>query len=100
MIHGRAGQTGAFKVRMSPTFSSHDVRRNDGVETICLLDRTYRALRIARFREGAEGNIYRLVTKGWKDMAAGMLLYIIDQHISGSPEIGVSVLSVLIDPLL
>ena len=100
MIHGRTGQTGAFDVRMSPTFSFHDARRNDGVETIRLLDRTYQALKITHYREGAEENIYRLVTKGWKDMAAGMLLYIIDQHISGSPEIGVSVLSVLIDPLL
>ena len=98
MIHGRTGQTGALDVRISPTFSFHDARRNDGVETIRLLDRTYQALKITHYREGAEENIYRSVTTGWKDMAAGMLLYVTYQHISGLPEIGVSVLPALIDP--
>ncbi len=99
LIHGRTGQTEAFDVRMSPTFSFHDVLRNDGVETIRLLDRTYQALKISHHREGAEGNIYRSVTTGWKDMATGMLLYVTYQHISGSPEVGVPVLPVAIDPV-
>lgn len=99
LIHGRTGQTEAFDVRMSPAFSFHDVLRNDGVETIRLLDCTYQALKISHYREGAEGNIYRSVTTGWKDMATGMLLYVTYQHISGSPEIGVPVLPAAIDPL-
>ena len=99
LIHGRTGQTEAFDVRMSPTFSFHDVLRNDGVETIRLLDRTYQALKISHYREGAEGNIYRSVTTGWKDMATGMLLHVTYQHISGSPEIGVPVLPSAIDLL-
>ena len=99
LIHGRTDQTEAFDVRMSPTFSFHDVLRNDGVETIRLLDRTYQALKISHYREGAEGNIYRSVTTGWKDMATGMLLYVTYQHISGSPEVGVPVLPAAIDPV-
>ncbi len=92
LIHGKTGQTEAFDVRMSPTFSFHDVLRNDGVETIRLIGRTYQALKISHYREGAEGNSYRSVTTGWKDMASGMLLYVTYQHISGSPEIGVPLL--------
>ena len=39
----------------------------------------------------------RQVPAGWKDMAAGMLLRVTCQRISGSPEIGVPVLPALID---
>lgn len=92
LIHGRTGQTEGFDVRMSPTFSFHDVLRNDGVETIRLADRTFQALKISHYREGAEGNIYRSLTTGWKDMASGMLLYVTYQHIAGVPEIAVPVL--------
>ena len=92
LIHGRTGQTEAFDVRMSPTFSFHDVLRNDGIETIRLVGRTFQALKISHYREGAEGNIYRSVTTGWKDMVSGMLLYVTYQHISGAPEVRVPVL--------
>jgi hypothetical protein len=98
LIHGRTGQVEAFDVRMSPTFSFHDVMRNDGVESIRLLGHTFQALKISHYREGAEGNIYRSVTTGWKDLATGMLLYVTYQHIAGSPEIGVPVLPAAIEP--
>ena len=98
LIHGRTGDMEAFDVRLSPTFSFYDVMRNDGVESIRLLGRTYQALKLSHYREGAEGNIYRSVTTGWKDLATGMLLYVTYQHISGSPEVGVPLLPAAIDP--
>lgn len=98
LIHGRTGDVEAFDVRLSPSFSFHDVMRNDGVESIRLLGRTYQALKLSHYREGAEGNIYRSVTTGWKDLATGMLLYVTYQHIAGTPEISVPLIPAAIDP--
>ena len=98
LIHGRTGDMEAFDVRLGPTFSFHDVMRNDGVESIRLLGRTYQALKLSHYREGADGNIYRSVTTGWKDLATGMLLYVSYQHIAGAPEIGVPLIPAAIDP--
>lgn len=98
LIHGRTGDMEGFDVRLSRAFSFHDVMRNDGVESIRLLGHTYQALKLSHYREGAEGNIYRSVTTGWKDVATGMLLYVTYQHIAGAPEIGVPLLPAAIDP--
>jgi len=99
LIHGRTGDMEAFDVRVSQTFSFHDVMRNDGVESIRLLGRTYQALKLSHYREGAEGNIYRSVTTGWKDLATGMLLYVTYQHIAGAPEVDVPLLPAAINPV-
>ena len=98
LIHGRTGQIEAFDVRVSPSFSFHEVLRNDGVEAIRLVGHTYQALKISHYREGAEGNTYRSVVTGWKDMDSGMMLYITYQHISGAPEIGAPLLPAAIAP--
>ena len=87
-----------FNVRMAADYSFHDLMRNEGVEDIRLLGRTYRALKISHYREGAEGNIYRSVTTGWKDLATGILIYATYQHISGAPEIGVPLIPTDIEP--
>ena len=98
LVHGRTGDVEAFNVRMAADYSFHDVMRNEGVEDIRLLGRTYRALKISHYREGAEGNIYRSVTTGWKDLATGLLIYATYQHISGAPEIGVPLIPTEIEP--
>lgn len=89
LIHGRTGNMEAFDVRLSLQFSFHDVLRNDGVESIRLLGRTDQALKLSHNCEGTDGNTYRSVTTGWKDLATGMLLYVTYQHIAGVPVIGV-----------
>lgn len=86
LIRGRTGDTEAFEVRMGPGLAYREVMRNEGVEDLRLLGRTYQALKISHYREGAEGNTYRSVTTGWKDVASGMLIYVTYQHISGAPE--------------
>ncbi len=98
LIHGRTGDVEAFDVRVSPSFSFHDVLRNEGVETIKLVGKSFQAPKISHYREGAEGNIYRSVTTGWKDVASGMMLYVTYQHIAGSPEVYVPILPVAIEP--
>ena len=44
-----------------PRHEHREVMRNEGVEDIPLLGRTFRATKISRYREGAEGNWTRLV---------------------------------------
>ena len=97
LIHGKTGQMEAFDVRVSPSFSFHDVLRNDGVEAIRLLGHVYNAIKISHYREGADGNTYRSVTTGWKDIDSGMLIYVTYQHISGAPEINVPLIPASID---
>ena len=69
LIYGCTGQIEAFDVQLSPAFPFRDVLRNDGVGSIRLLGRTFEALKISHCREGAQGNVYRSVTTGWKDLA-------------------------------
>jgi hypothetical protein len=83
LIYGCTGQIEAFDVQLSPAFPFRDVLRNDGVESIRLLGRTFKALKISHCRKGAEGNVYRSVTTGWKDLATGMLVYVTYPHIAG-----------------
>lgn len=98
LIRGRTGDIEAFDVRIAPNYSFHDVMRNDGVEDIRLLGRVYRAVKISHYREGAEGNIYRSVTTGWKDLGSGLLIYVTYQHIAGAPEIHVPLIPAAIVP--
>lgn len=86
MQHG-AGAVEGFDVIMGPGYAFHDLIRNEGVETIRILDHTYRALKISHYREGFQGNTYRSVATVWKDIPTGLLLYSTYQHISGTPVI-------------
>ena len=93
IIRGRTGDVEAFDTIMaSPGLHFHDLIRNEGIESIPLLGKTYLALKLSHYREGFDGNIYRSVATVWKDLRSGMLLYGTYQHISGTPEID--------DPLL
>ena len=65
----------------------HDLIRNDGVEDIPLLDRTYRAVKLAHYREGYGGNTYRSVATLWVDLLTGLPVYATYQHIAGKPEL-------------
>ena len=92
LIHGQTGDVEAFDVTLGPGLQYHDLIRNEGIEAIPLLGRTYRAIKLSHYREGFGGNIYRSVSTVWKDVESGMLIYGTYQHISGAPVID--------DPLL
>lgn len=98
LIHGKTGATEAFDVRMAPGYEYHEVLRNEGVEDIRLLNQQYRAIKLSHYREGMNGNIYRSVTTGWKDLASGMMIYVTYQHIAGAPVIEVPLVPTAIVP--
>lgn len=87
VIRGRTGDIAAFDTVVSPGIEWHDLMRNEGIEDIKLLGKTYRALKLSHYREGFGGNIYRSVSTVWKDIQTGMLIYGTYQHISGRPEL-------------
>lgn len=87
IFHGRTGDVEAFDTVMGPANSFHDLIRNEGVEDLPVLDRTYRAMKVSHYREGFGGNIYRSVATVWKDMDSGLLIYATYEHISGAPVI-------------
>jgi hypothetical protein len=87
VMQGGTGIVVGFDVRMAPGYDYHDLIRNEGVENIQLLGKTYRAIKLAHYREGFDGNIYRSVSTIWKDLATGLLIYGTYQHISGAPVI-------------
>ena len=86
-MQGETGTVEAFDVRMAPGYHFHDLIRNEGVETIKLLGKTYRAIKLSHYREGFDDNIYRSVSTVWKDLPSGLLIYGTYQHISGAPEL-------------
>lgn len=87
LIRGSTGRVEEFDVFMAPGHHYHDLIRNEGVEEISLLGTTHRALKLAHYREGFDGNAYRSVFTVWKDLASGLPIYATYQHISGTPEI-------------
>lgn len=87
VLRGGAGTVEGFDVVMGPDFAYHDLIRNEGVEHINLLGKIYDAVKLAHYREGANGNIYRSVSTIWKDLPTGLLIYGTYQHISGTPVI-------------
>jgi hypothetical protein len=86
-MQGGTGAVEGFDVLMAPGLHFHDLIRNEGVETIKLPGGVYRAIKLAHYREGFDGNIYRSVSTIWKDLATGLLVYGTYQHISGSPVV-------------
>lgn len=87
VMRGGTGAVEGFNVVVPPGNHYHDLIRNEGVEDIQLLGKTYRAIKLAHYREGFEGNIYRSVSTIWKDLPTGLLIYGTYEHISGAPEI-------------
>ena len=87
VINGGTGAVEGFDVDMAPGYGYHDLIRNEGVERIKLLGRSFDAIKLAHYREGAGGNIYRSVSTIWKDLPTGLLLYGTYQHISGTPVV-------------
>lgn len=92
------GAVEAFDVRMAPGYHFHDMIRNEGVETITLLGKRYRAIKLAHYREGFDGNIYRSVSTIWKDLPTGLLIYGTYQHISGVPVVDDPLIPTKISP--
>lgn len=88
VIHGPTGTTASFDTRMMPGSQWHEVIRNDGVEDLNVFGQIRTALKISHYREGFEGNTYRSVVTGWKDMRTGAMIYVNYRHISGRPEVG------------
>lgn len=82
-----AGAVEGFDVSMAPGYEYHDLIRNEGVEDIKLLGNTYRAIKLAHYREGFGGNTYRSVSTIWKDLPTGLPIYGTYQHISGAPVV-------------
>ncbi len=87
-FHSRTGDVVGFDTVAHPGVAQwHDLIRNDGVEDIPLLDKTYRAVKLAHYREGYGGNTYRSVATLWVDLLTGLPVYATYQHIAGKPEL-------------
>ncbi len=87
VMASRTGDAVGFDVTAGSGLQWHDIVRHDGIEEIKLLGKTYRAIKLAHYREGFDGNTYRSVSTVWKDLATGLLLYGTYNHIAGAPEI-------------
>ena len=85
VISGPPGTAVTFDTVAAPGLQWHDTIRNEGVEDINLLGRTFHTLKIAHERVGFGGNTYHSIVTNWKDFQTGMILYANYQHISGTP---------------
>ena len=97
-IHGKTGDMAGFDTDAGPSLRWHDVIRNEGIERIILLGKTYTALKLSHYREGYDGNIYRSVGTVWIDMDSGLIIYGTYDHISGRPEIDTPLIPTAIVP--
>ena len=86
-MQGPTGAVFGFNTYAKPGAQWHDLVRQEGIETISLLGKTYKAMRLAHYREGYGGNGYRSVSTVWKDVPTGLLIYGNYQHISGEPAL-------------
>ena len=88
IIHAETGALIGFDTIAAPGVAQwHELIRNDGVEDLPILGRTYRALKLAHYREGYGGNTYRSVATLWVDLQSGLPLFATYQHIAGKPEL-------------
>lgn len=87
IMGARTGDVVGWDTTPAPEAQWHDLIRQEGIEDIPLLGRTYHAMKLSHYREGFNGNTYRSVSTVWKDMDTGMLIYGTYQHISGAPEL-------------
>ena len=81
-----------------PVVAWHDLIRHEGIEEIQLLGKTYKALKLAHYREGFDGNRYRSVVTLWRDLETGLPIYATYQHISGAPELDAPLIPTAIIP--
>ena len=98
MIEGRTGTVTSFDTRMLPGMQWHDLIRNEGIEDINLLGKTYHAVKLSHYREGFDDNGYRSVSTVWKDIPTGMILYGTYNHMAGRPELDGSLTPAKITP--
>ena len=87
VLQGRTGDAAAFDTTEPGVGQWHDLLRNDGLEDIALLGRTWRAIRIAHYREGIPPTEDRSLVTAWKDVETGIVLYVTHLHIAGRPEL-------------
>ena len=88
IMHSKTGEVAAFDTVAVPGVAEwHDLIRNDGVEDLNLLGHTYHTLKLAHYREGYSGNIYRSVATLWVDVPTGLPVYATYNHIAGRPEL-------------
>lgn len=87
ILQGRTGDVVGFDTDAAPHAKWHDLIRHDGVEDIKLLGKSYKAVKLAHYREGFDGNTYRSVSTLWIDLASGLPIYGTYNHISGAPEL-------------
>ena len=87
VMNSRTGDVVGFDVSAGQGLQWHDLVRHDGIEEIKLLDKTYRTIKLAHYREGYDGNAYRSVATVWKDLASGMIIYATYNHIAGVPVV-------------
>ena len=98
VIEGRTGTVTSFDTRMLPGMQWHDLIRNEGIEDINLLGKTYHAVKLSHYREGFDDNGYRSVSTVWKDIPTGMILYGTYDHMAGRPELDGSMIPTRIIP--
>ena len=87
LMHGKTGDVVGFDTVATPGTQWHDLIRQDGVEEISLLGKTYRAVKLAHYREGFGGTGDRSVSTVWKDLETGLPMYRTYQHIAGQPDL-------------
>ncbi len=86
--NGPTGATAKFDVSAGPGLQWHETLRNEGPETLRVLDHSYRTIRYSHEREGFDGNTYHSIITQWRDIETGLSIYQNYQHISGHPEPG------------
>lgn len=87
ILQARTGDSVGFDTEAAPTAKWHDLIRHDGIEEIKLLGKAYKAVKLAHYREGFDGNSYRSVSTLWVDLATGLPIYGTYNHIAGAPEL-------------
>ncbi len=87
VLQGRTGDAAAFDTTEPGIGQWHDLLRNDGLEEITLAGQTWRAIRIAHYREGIPPTPDRSLVMSWKDVDTGIVIYATHQHIAGRPDL-------------
>ena len=82
-VLGPAGAKTTFITRSIPGWQWIDHFVNEGVEQIVVDGKTYQALRLAHERQGIEGNTYHSIITGWRDVATGISLKVVERQIAG-----------------
>ena len=98
LVSESTGSLEGFDVLMAPGYHYHDLIRNEGVEALSVLGKAYNALKLAHYREGFDGNIYRSIVTVWKDLGTGLIVYRTYQHIAGAPEVNTPLIPTRIAP--